>query len=111
MLVCVFLRILRPPTSTRTATPFPYTTLFRSCTAGAPKGRLCPLAQDCDGRVTGAPETFPVKPPKPARPQRYGTIFWLERGREVLLVRRAPKGLLGGKIGREACRERWCQYV
>src|SRR3546814_1048257 len=66
------------------------------CTARAPKCLLCPLAQDCDGRVTGAPETFPVKPPKPARPQRYGTIFWLGRGREVLLVRRAPKGLLGG---------------
>src|SRR3546814_7223940 len=45
------------------------------CTARAPKCLLCPLAQDCDGRVTGAPETFPVKPPKPARPQRYGTIF------------------------------------
>src|SRR3546814_20875569 len=49
------------------------------CTARAPKCLLCPLAQDCDGRVTGAPETFPVKPPKTARPQRYGTIFWLER--------------------------------
>src|SRR3546814_5407966 len=29
-LVCVFLRIRRPPRSTRTDTLFPYTTLFRS---------------------------------------------------------------------------------
>src|SRR3546814_1020516 len=55
---------------------------------------LCPLAQDSDGRVTVAPETFPVKPAKPARPQRYGTIFWLER-----------------EIGRASCRESACQYV
>src|SRR3546814_16820326 len=29
-LVCCFLMIRRPPRSTRTDTPFPYTTLFRS---------------------------------------------------------------------------------
>src|SRR3546814_17622856 len=29
-----FLMIRRPPRSTRTGTPFPYTTLFRSCTGG-----------------------------------------------------------------------------
>src|SRR3546814_15847160 len=29
--VCFFLRIRRPPRSPRTDTPFPYTTLFRSC--------------------------------------------------------------------------------
>src|SRR3546814_15987649 len=28
--LCFFLRIRRPPRSTRTDTPFPYTTLFRS---------------------------------------------------------------------------------
>lgn len=41
-------------------------------------------------------ESYPVKPAKKARPQRYGTIFWLERGGEVLLVRRPARGLLGG---------------
>nr|WP_286207603.1 A/G-specific adenine glycosylase [Hephaestia sp. MAHUQ-44] len=66
------------------------------CTARAPRCLLCPLAETCDGRRSGSPETFPVKAPKSARPERFGTIFWLERGGEVLLVRRAPKGLLGG---------------
>src|SRR3546814_12370581 len=34
-----FLMIRRPPRSTRTDTLFPYTTLFRSCGAGAPRSR------------------------------------------------------------------------
>src|SRR3546814_10296919 len=34
-----FLRIRRPPRSTRTDTPFPYTTLFRSLGAGAARPR------------------------------------------------------------------------
>jgi A/G-specific adenine glycosylase len=42
------------------------------------------------------PERFPVKPPRRAKPQRFGTVFWLERGAEVLLVRRPASGLLGG---------------
>src|SRR3546814_21013441 len=36
MIVC-FLMIRRPPTSTRTDTLFPYTTLFRSMAAGIPE--------------------------------------------------------------------------
>ncbi|HVI99099.1 MAG TPA: A/G-specific adenine glycosylase [Sphingomonas sp.] len=66
------------------------------CTAKAPKCLLCPLADDCAGRATGAPETYPVKAPKRARPQRYGTLFWLEHDGRVLLVRRPSNGLLGG---------------
>jgi A/G-specific adenine glycosylase len=66
------------------------------CTPRDPKCLLCPLRSDCRGHALGTPAAFPVKPRKAARPQRYGTIFWLERGGEVLLVRRPPKGLLGG---------------
>jgi A/G-specific adenine glycosylase len=66
------------------------------CTPRGPKCLLCPLRDDCRGRALGTPEAFPVKPPKSAKPQRYGTIFWLERDGAVLLVRRPPKGLLGG---------------
>jgi len=66
------------------------------CTARAPRCLLCPLRADCEGFAAGAPETFPVKAPKPAKPQRHGTMFWLTRGDEVLLVRRPAKGLLGG---------------
>ena len=44
----------------------------------------------------GDPEAYPVKRAKAAKPQRHGTIFWAERDGKVLLVRRPPKGLLGG---------------
>jgi A/G-specific adenine glycosylase len=66
------------------------------CTPREPKCLLCPLRGECRGHALGTPAAFPVKARKAAKPQRYGTIFWLERDGEVLLVRRPPKGLLGG---------------
>ncbi|MBX3565681.1 MAG: A/G-specific adenine glycosylase [Sphingomonas sp.] len=66
------------------------------CTARSPRCLLCPLREGCDGFASGAPERFPVKAAKAAKPQRHGTIFWLTRGDTVLLVRRPDKGLLGG---------------
>lgn len=66
------------------------------CTARSPRCLLCPLRESCAGFATGAPETFPVKAKKPAKPQRHGTMFWVERGGQVLLVQRPNKGLLGG---------------
>ena len=66
------------------------------CTPRAPKCLLCPLRDDCRGFASGTPEAFPARAEKKARPTRHGTIFWLRRGGEVLLVRRPPRGLLGG---------------
>ncbi len=66
------------------------------CTARAPKCLLCPLESDCDAFAQGAPETYPRKMPKAARPQRHGTFFWVEQDGAVLLVRRPGRGLLGG---------------
>lgn len=66
------------------------------CTPRAPRCLLCPLRADCRGHAEGAPERFPVKAAKRARPLRHGTIFWLERDGRVLLVRRPSEGLLGG---------------
>jgi A/G-specific adenine glycosylase len=66
------------------------------CTARSPRCLLCPLREHCAGFAAGAPERFPVKVAKAPKPQRFGTMFWLERGGEVLLVRRPDKGLLGG---------------
>src|SRR3546814_3812266 len=39
-MLCCFLMILRPPRSTRTATLFPYTTLFRSASARQAEAQL-----------------------------------------------------------------------
>ncbi|MHA6718298.1 A/G-specific adenine glycosylase [Sphingomonas sp. RS6] len=66
------------------------------CTPRSPKCLLCPLADQCDARVAGNPEAYPAKAPKRTRPIRHGTMFWLERDGQVLLVRRPARGLLGG---------------
>lgn len=66
------------------------------CTTRAPRCLLCPLRAHCDGFAGGAPDRLPVKAKKAAKPQRHGTIFWLEQDAQVLLVRRPDKGLLGG---------------
>ena len=66
-----------------------------------PKAALCdrcPLAAACAGRASGAPETYPRKSTKAERPHRYGVAYVLTRGSEVALVRRPPKGLLGGML-------------
>ena len=49
------------------------------CVPRAPRCLLCPLRDDCAGFASSAPEAFPVKPAKRAKPQRYGTVFWLVR--------------------------------
>src|SRR3546814_7039140 len=63
-----FLRIRRPPVSTRTDTLFPYTTLFRSCRAGT--ARRSPAARR-DGSAQGhggVRDLYAQQPPGRARP-------------------------------------------
>jgi len=66
------------------------------CSPRAPKCLLCPLRDGCAAYAAGDQEAYPVKPAKAAKPTRHGTIFWARNGGDVLLVRRPPKGLLGG---------------
>ena len=66
-----------------------------------PKAALCdrcPIATGCAGLSTGAPETYPRKTAKAERPHRHGVAYVLTRGDQVALVRRPPKGLLGGML-------------
>ncbi len=63
-----------------------------------PKCLLCPVAAFCKARALGAPETYPRKRAKAAKPRRHGVVFVLERGGKVMLVTRPEKGLLGGMI-------------
>jgi A/G-specific adenine glycosylase len=68
------------------------------CKPRSPTCDICPLTEDCKARALGAPETYPRKTPKAARPHWHGVVFVLTRGDEVGLVRRPPKGLLGGML-------------
>jgi A/G-specific adenine glycosylase len=68
------------------------------CRPKAPLCDRCPAAEFCAGVRTGAPEAYPRKAPKTQRPRRYGVAYLLTRGDEVALVRRPPRGLLGGML-------------
>ncbi len=68
------------------------------CRPKAPLCDRCPVANFCAALATGAPETYPRKLAKAARPHRHGVAYVLTRGEEVALVRRPPNGLLGGML-------------
>ena len=55
--------------------------------------------RNCQARAQGIQETLPRRAPKTPKPQRSGTVFWLENARkDVLMARRPDKGLLGGML-------------
>ena len=66
------------------------------CSVRAPSCLLCPLAFACEAKRLGNPEAYPAKTPKAAKPERTGTVHWIERDGHVWLVRRDNKGLLAG---------------
>jgi A/G-specific adenine glycosylase len=68
------------------------------CTPRAPDCPRCPLAGLCQARASGQPDRYPLKAKKAPKPHRQGTAYWLEHDGQVLLVRRPPKGLLGGML-------------
>ncbi|MGA2953175.1 MAG: A/G-specific adenine glycosylase [Caulobacteraceae bacterium] len=69
------------------------------CRPAAPLCERCPLRAACRARAEGAPEAYPYRTPKAERPHRHGVAFRLMSGDRVALVRRPPKGLLGGMLG------------
>ena len=66
------------------------------CRPRNPDCPRCPLAGNCESFASGQPERFPAPKAKRARPQRFGTAWWIERDGALWLVRRPAKGLLGG---------------
>lgn len=67
------------------------------CRPKTPLCESCCWVGFCEAHKDGNPEAFPVKPPKKAKPTRYGVVFWLENETgEVWTRKRAEKGLLGG---------------
>ena len=68
------------------------------CRPKAPLCDRCPVAGACLAHAGGAPETYPRRTPKAARPHRFGVAYVLTEGARIALVRRPPKGLLGGML-------------
>jgi len=66
------------------------------CTPKKPACALCPLNDDCAGRIRGDQGTFPRKAPKKTGTLRRGAAFVVTRGSELLVRSRPEKGLLGG---------------
>jgi len=69
------------------------------CTPKRPNCLICPWQKGCAAQQAGLQETLPKRAPKKPKPERHGTVYWLENGEgEVLLHRRPDQGLLGGML-------------
>jgi A/G-specific adenine glycosylase len=68
------------------------------CRPKQPLCERCPVSAHCTAFQQGDPDRYPFKRAKADRPRRYGVAYLLTRGDEVALVRRPPKGLLGGML-------------
>ncbi|MFC3691004.1 A/G-specific adenine glycosylase [Chenggangzhangella methanolivorans] len=80
------------------------------CTPRKPACALCPWSASCAARAEGAPETYPRKAKKAAKPTRRGVAFVATRPDGATLLRdRPPKGLLGGMA--EIPTGRWAEDV
>jgi len=67
------------------------------CTPKSPKCDICPWLSDCQGRAQGIETTLPHKSPKKKRPLREGFVYVItNKDKEILVRKRADKGLLGG---------------
>lgn len=64
------------------------------CRPKSPLCTICPLMPDCLARS----DAYPKKAPKADRPRRHGVAWLLTKGDRVAVVRRPPKGLLGGML-------------
>lgn len=69
------------------------------CTPRSPKCPVCPIRQFCGAYKAGNPADYPVPEPKKAKPVRFGHVYLIHNKRgQYLLLRRPPKGLLGGMV-------------
>ena len=69
------------------------------CRPKSPICGECPLARICIARIRYEQERFPVKLAKAPKPMRYGVVFVILVGDQVIVERRPEKGLLGGMLG------------
>lgn len=68
------------------------------CRPRNPDCLICPWRSACAAHRHGTVAQRPVRPEKAQRPHRLGFAYWVEGEHGVWLVRRPPKGLLGGML-------------
>ncbi len=67
------------------------------CTPRRPACILCPWREPCLARARGEQDLYPVKAPKPPRPERVGAAFVaVRRDGAILFRKRVEPGLLSG---------------
>ena len=66
------------------------------CTPRRPACVICPIGGNCDARRTGRQAALPLRTAKPQTPVRFGSVFFVRRGLEVLVRTRDTRGLFGG---------------
>src|SRR3546814_18138757 len=101
--------IRRPPRTTRTDTPFPDTTLFRSS-----RSYSWSMSDDLFGSVPTTPIDYDashIEVLEGLEPVRRRPGMHIGGTDERALHHLASEVLDNSKIGRESCRERVCQYV
>lgn len=70
------------------------------CTPRSPKCMLCPIQNGCQVRKAGNPEELPAKEPKKQKPQKFGYVYWIENGKDELLLHTRPDTeMMGGMSG------------
>ena len=68
------------------------------CSPKSPKCDICPWANYCKAHADGVETDYPKKAKKKKLPVRYGLVYVLRSGDDVLLRQRPDKGLLGGMM-------------
>jgi len=68
------------------------------CTPRSPKCGQCPWSVHCKAHADGVETDYPKKLKKKKLPVRYGIVYVLRSGEDVLLRQRPDKGLLGGMM-------------
>ena len=66
------------------------------CRPKSPACPACPLLPDCQAAAFGTPEAFPAKAARTPKPHKFGIAWWSRHADAVRLVRRPPRGILGG---------------
>ena len=69
------------------------------CTPRSPACAICPWRENCQAHAQNLTDVLPRRTPKPERPVRRATAYWMvRRDGAVLLRRRVESGLLGGMM-------------